>query len=247
MIDNRKFNKILTVVLIIIGIAILVVIGFVGYDLIKSYYINKGANEAVEAFDQQLNQVIISSNTNEAVGNNEVVETNETIDEPTNETTTPSTPSTNSNINTSNNNSSTKKNTISLKYKGFDVVGKIEIPRTNINYPVLSKATISSMEVSVGVAYGPGLNEVGNTVIMGHNYRNNALFSKNNKIQNGDEIYITDVSGERVKYIVYNKYETTSTDFDYATRDTSGRREISLASCTDDSSSRLIIWARAEE
>lgn len=244
MIDNRKFSKVLTVVLIIIGIAILFSLGFVGYDMLQSYYINKGANEVVDAFDKELNN--LATGESSANNINQIDEANEqnneiTLNDRENN-------KTNSNFSTSGNKSqSTKKNKIALKYKGFDVVGKIEIPKTHINYPVLSKATISSMEVSVGVTYGPGLNEVGNTVIMGHNYRNNALFSKNSKLEIGDEIYITDLSGERVKYTIYNKYETTSTDFDYATRDTAGRREISLASCTDDSSSRLIIWAKADE
>ena len=30
-------------------------------------------------------------------------------------------------------------------------------------------------------------------------------------------------------------------------RDTAGKREVSLSTCTDDSSKRLIIWAKAEE
>ena len=58
MIDNRKFSKVLTFVLIVIGIAILVTLGFVGYDMLQSYYINKGANEAVDALDKELNKVI---------------------------------------------------------------------------------------------------------------------------------------------------------------------------------------------
>ena len=38
-------------------------------------------------------------------------------------------------------------------------------------------------------------------------------------------------------------YQTTSNDAEYMTRDTQGRREISLQTCTDDSKDRLIIWA----
>lgn len=33
-------------------------------------------------------------------------------------------------------------------------------------------------------------------------------------------------------------------DFSYATRDTQGKREISLSTCTTDPSKRLVIWAR---
>ena len=245
MIDNRKFSKVLTAVLIIIGIAILVTLGFVGYDMLQSYYINKGANEAVDALDKELNKVIEEKNdsqNNLSQNDASVEQSNETVENDGGSS------KPNSSSSTSENKSqSTKKNTIALKYKGFDVVGKIEIPKTHINYPVLSKATISSMEVSVGVTYGPGLNEVGNTVIMGHNYRNNALFSKNSKLEIGDVIYITDLSGERVRYIAYNIYTTSADDFEYASRDTAGKREISLSTCTDDVSARTVIWAKEAE
>ena len=112
---------------------------------------------------------------------------------------------------------------------------------------VLDRSTKESMEVAVGIAYGPGLNKVGNTVILGHNYRNNSFFSNNDKIEEGDPIYITDSeTGTRIKYIVYNKYVAGSDEFEYATRDTAGKREISLSTCTDDVKSRLIIWAKEE-
>ena len=80
------------------------------------------------------------------------------------------------------------------------------------------------------------------TVLMGHNYRNGALFSNNSKLNIGDYVYITDMTGKKIRYVIYNKYITATTDFDYAIRNTEGRREISMASCTDDSKSRLIIW-----
>ena len=51
-------------------------------------------------------------------------------------------------------------------------------------------------------------------------------------------------TGEMVEYLVYESYITTDTDFDYAVRDTKGKREISLSTCTTDPSTRLIILAR---
>ena len=70
------------------------------------------------------------------------------------------------------------------------------------------------------------------------------LFSNNKKIEEGDKIYLTDLSGKKVTYTVYKKYKTSTEDFDYAVRDTNGKREISLSTCTDDSKQRLIIWAK---
>lgn len=143
--------------------------------------------------------------------------------------------------------SSETANGKTYKYKGFDVAGTIEIPKTNIKYPVLTKVSKKGLETSVAIQYGVGLNEIGNTVIVGHNYRNGLFFSNNKKLSNGDSIYITDNSGTKIKYVIYNKYETTPEDTDYMLRDTAGKREISLSTCTDDSSKRLIIWAKAEQ
>ena len=42
---------------------------------------------------------------------------------------------------------------------------------------------------------------------------------------------------------IYNIYETTADDADYFDRDTAGKREVSLSTCTDNSKARLVIWA----
>ena len=145
MIENNKFNKILTVLLIIIFVAIVVVLGFFGFDFFQKVYINANANEAIEEFDNKILE-LQQSNNNENIVENTVQNEN----------------------NTNNNTSSGSSKSASMQYKGYDVIGKIQIPKTKLSYPVLSCATVSSMKVSVGVVYGPGLNEVGNTVLMGH-------------------------------------------------------------------------------
>lgn len=84
----------------------------------------------------------------------------------------------------------------------------------------------------------------GNTVLVAHNYRNGTFFSNNKNLVNGDKIYITDSAGITIEYTIYNTYLTSDTDFSYATRDTKGKREISLSTCTTDSKKRLVIWAK---
>ena len=137
-----------------------------------------------------------------------------------------------------------------IKYNGFTVVGTIEIPSTKIKYPILQDLSKSSIENGIAVMYtttpNNELNKPGNVVLAGHNYRDGTFFSNNKKLEEGDKIYITDNSGEKVTYVIYNTYVTTPEDFDYATRPTEGRREISLTTCTDDVKSRLIIWASAD-
>lgn len=223
MIDKR-YNKVLTVVLIIVVVVIFALLGFWGYDTIKRYFQEQDKDVALNEFN---NSIIIgggnSTSQNEAnEAGNFTIAGNEV----------------------SNNNTGSSNKVVT--YKGFTVMGKIEIPAIDLEYPVLERATKSSLEASVGIMTGPGLNKVGNTVIAGHNYRNGTFFSRNKELKNGDLIYITDTDGNRVKYTIYNIYNTSSEDADYITRDTAGKREISLSTCTDDSRYRLIIWARED-
>ena len=132
-------------------------------------------------------------------------------------------------------------------YKGYNVVGTIEIPATNVKYPILDKVTKGSIEAAVAVLYGPGPNQEGNTVIVGHNYRNGLFFSNNKKLSNGDKIYITDLDGHRLSYTIYDKFETTAEDTSFYTRNTNGAREITLTTVTDEGQNRLIILAKADD
>ena len=138
--------------------------------------------------------------------------------------------------------SGTRRTTSS--YRGYNMIGTIQIPKTKVKAPVVDKVTVKSISAAVGILYGPGLNEVGNTVLVAHNYRNGTFFSNNKKLVIGDKIYITDATGRKIEYNVYNTYTTSDMDFSYATRDTNGKREISLSTCTTDASKRLVIWAR---
>jgi len=236
---NSKYSNVLTVLLIIVIMVIVGLIAFLGFDMYRKYYIDKEAEDFMSKYEEQLGNITIDEDKDDKKENvieqNTVNTGNTTIIDPGNQTIT------NTNTNNNGNSSSTGSGTT---YKGFNVLGTIEIPKTGIKYPVLDKVTIKSIEVSVAYYYGPGLNEVGNTVIVGHNYRNGAFFGKNKKLAKGDSIYITDNSGKKIKYTIYDIYTTTETDAAYITRETNGKREISLSTCTDDSKGRLIVCAR---
>lgn len=222
---NSKYSNVLTIVLVIVIIAIVGLVIFLGYDMYRKYYIDKEAEDFLSQYEEQTTNTI-SENTIATNTEPVIIDTVNQI-----ETTTGG-----SSTGSSNNNTTT--------YKGFKVLGTIEIPKTGIKYPILEKVTTKSLQVSVAYYYGPGLNQVGNTTIYGHNYRNGAFFGKNKQLKNGDAIYITDNSGQKIKYTIYNVYTTSETDADYVTRDTKGAREISLSTCTDDSKGRLVIWAK---
>lgn len=223
---NSKYSNVLTIILIVVIVAILGLVAFLGYDFYRKYYIDKEAEEFMSQYENQFKNNISNDNT---IGDNTI----STIIDPVNEITPPE-----------NNGGSSGSSKKVPTYKGYNVLGTIEIPKTGIKYPVLDKVTPKSIQLSVAYYYGPGLNKVGNTTIYGHNYRNGAFFGKNKQLSNGDIIYITDNTGKKIKYTIYNIYKTTETDAEYVTRDTKGAREISLSTCTDDSKGRLIIWAK---
>lgn len=238
---KNGYNKFLTILFIVIIVGFLVLTGFWIYDKYQAKTVTEDADAAVDEFLELVGATNIDSvsdvqqdiqdNNNEDndESNSEIVQTN------------------NKKKNTSKKNSSSgSSSSYSPTYKGFPMVGTIEIPKTRVKYPILAEVTKKSIEKSVAVFYSPGLNQIGNTIIMGHNYRNGLFFSKNKNLEIGDKIYITDLNGNRLEYTIYDKYETSESDSSYLTLETNGTIEITLATCTDyDTSRRIIIRAKA--
>ncbi len=131
----------------------------------------------------------------------------------------------------------------------YTVAGTIKIPSINVNYPILEEITTESLDLAVTVIHpgdgGDRLNQPGNVVIAGHNYRNGTLFSNVKKLTNGAKIYITDYTGKTLTYEVYNKFEANEIDTSFYDRDTNGLAEITLSTCTDASNDiRTIVFAK---
>lgn len=235
-----KYNNILTMFLIILIVAILAIIGYFAYDTLYSKRVNDKAQTALEEFESATKAVkskkVVKNNTTNEVSN--TTETTASLDELSNMVS--------SNTEEVEEQTGTTEEPEKVYYEGIEIMGRIEIPATKVDYPVLANAGKRALEIAVGIAHGPGLNEVGNTTIYGHNYRNGNFFSNNKKLKAGDKIYITDKYGEKVTYIIYNIYQADESEADYMVRDTEGRREISLQTCTDDSKARIIIWATEE-
>ena len=225
---NSKYSKTLTVILIIVIIAIIGLLIFFGIDVYKKYYIETAAGDAVEEFKDKVNNIATLP-----------VEENTILNDVA--------PNVDLNTLYQDNNSDTNNNGNKVDYMGYSMIGTIEIPKTDVEYPIIADedASINSLNVAIVKLYPSSdmLNEVGNTVLVGHKYKNGTFFSNNKKLEKGDKIYITDLTGRTVTYEIYSIYETTTSDSEYMNRDTNGRREISLSTCTDDTKARLIIWA----
>ncbi len=223
MFNNSKYGNLLTVILVIAVIAIIGIIGIIGYRMYNAYYTETGALEAATQFENVVGSVDNNENSDQNNGDKSSISG---VDD------------------TFSNNSNTSQATT---YKGFPVVGTIQIPAINLKYPILNKNTPQALKTSVVLLYtSNGLNEVGNSVIIGHNYRNGTMFSNVKKLSNGDTIYITDMQGRKVKYTIYNMYRASGSDGAYITRNTQGKREISLSTCTDDSKARTIVLAKED-
>ncbi len=231
---NSKYGTFLTVILVIAIIAIIVLLGFFGYDMYQKYYIEKKSEEIINQFENQ--------------GNNDEEDENVTENTIIGNVQNPYEQIQNTIISGGNNGSSS-----TITYEGYVVVGTIEIPATGIHYPIVDKITKRSLEIATVLVYPttsengePILNQRRNTTIAGHNYRNGTFFSNNSKLKEGDLIYITDTSGRKITYKIYQTQILSESDSSYLNRETNGAREISLTTCTEDASTRLVIFAREQ-
>lgn len=242
-----KYSNILTMILIFFVVAICGIIGYFAYDLFNSNNINSNAQSAIDEFesatqtvkkDKEKKNTVAEENTaveNTATNNVSMLSPVEPMEPIQNTATEEPTVE----------NPEEKVEPEKVYMEGYEVMGTIEIPKTGVKYPILERVTVRSIEIAVAIAYPQNaeLNKEGNVVIYGHNYRNGLFFSDNKKLSNGDKIYITDKYGEKVTYEIYNIYQTDASDASYFVRDTEGRREISLQTCTDSGDGRIIIWA----
>ena len=212
---ESKYSKVLTIILVIVIVAIVILLGFLAYDYINKFSSTNQGNITTSEED----------NTNNSQENVALDSTNEV-------------PITDS---------STSGSTGKKKYKGYTVVGTMKIPAINLEYPIFEEITTKALETGLIALYpnGDNINQVGNTVIIGHNYRNGMFFSNLKKLSNGAKIYIKDFRGTTLTYEVYNKFEASSTDTSFYTRDTNGVAEITLSTCTDASNDqRTILFAK---
>ena len=234
---NSKYSNFLTILLVLIIIAIVGIIGFLGFKFYQTTSDKNNSEDFVDTFIDQTQKgpsgtSIIPSSTGDATdSDSDMFEGVEGGD--------------NSSASGGGSSSSSANRP---KYNGFYTSGTIEIPATSLKCPILASSEYSpkALETSVVELYGPGLNQVGITTISGHNYRNGTFFSNNKKLQVGDRIFITDLTGKRLSYTIYEKFEAEENYSDYMVKDTQGAIEIALSTCTDDAKARIIILARAD-
>ena len=132
---------------------------------------------------------------------------------------------------------------VDKEYKGYAVDAKLEIDKLDIDTYVLKEYSKAGMEVCVSKYYGAEPNEVGNYCIAGHNYITKNMFSKLGELEIGDEMVLTDNYNGSVHYTIYDKYKADPKQTQPLSQDTNGNVELTLITCSDYSSKRIIIKA----
>ena len=129
--------------------------------------------------------------------------------------------------------------------KVYEVIAVLYIPSLEIEYPVLSSTSKELLKVSLNKYWGPNPNRPGNFCIVGHNYNDSRFLGKLNKIQKGEVIQLTDMSGKILDYYVYDTYIVDPVDTSCTSQLTEGRTELTLITCTATGKQRFIVKARA--
>ena len=133
----------------------------------------------------------------------------------------------------------------------YTSVGILNIPSLGIEYPILSETTTKLLKVSITKYWGANPNEVGNMVVIGHNYKNNKFFGNLLKIQHGEIVQITDLTGKTLDYKVYDTYVIEPDDNSCTSQLTDGKKEITLITCyyengNSRATKRFVVKARAD-
>lgn len=118
------------------------------------------------------------------------------------------------------------------------VYGKIEIPSIKLKYPIL-EYNENNLKNSICNLSGTSINGTGNLSIAGHNTSNGRLFGKLRNVKSGDIIEVTNIYGQKFKYLVF---KTTKVDKDdNSLLKFSSDPIITLVTCTNSAKQRLIV------
>lgn len=194
------------------------------------------------------NQSVAETNSENDLETEEIVETEEILPTPTNEVVEEIVEPT---TNNETNNTTPKTATYTVNGEEYTVVGTLNIPSLNIEYPILSETSTKLLKVSLTKYWGANPNEVGNMVVVGHNYKNNKFFSNLSKIQHGEIVKIRDLSGKTLDYKVYDTYVIDPYDNSCTSQLTDGKTEITLITChyengSNHATKRFVVKARAD-
>lgn len=137
-----------------------------------------------------------------------------------------------------------------LTLNGYDVIGKVKIPKIDIEYPILNLETSNPEETKVPMRYGivkywgGNVNDYGNLSIAGHNNYSGTMFGKTKNLEIGDIVELTDLTNRTIQYKIYDIFITDPNDVSILKTEDETVREVTLITCTNGNKERLILKAR---
>lgn len=137
-----------------------------------------------------------------------------------------------------------------LEYKGYKVIGIVKIPKINIEYPILDIGDIdpesakAPMKISIIKYWGENVNDYGNLSIAGHNNKSGTMFGKTKKLEIGDIVELTDLTGQTIQYSIYDIFVTDPNDVSILLPKDENIREVTLITCTNGNKQRQILKAK---
>lgn len=201
-------------------------------NIISNNIINSSFLEGISENIIKTNEDIISNNVQTDVVEENIVFDNSEVQSSTN------------NEESSEKSYNTNTHTLS-NGETYQIIGNVNIPSLGINYPILSKTSTELLKISVTKFWGADPNEVGNLVVVGHNYENTKFFSKLPNIKQGDIIKITDLNNRTIDYTVYETDIVDPYDTSCTSQLTNGNTEVTLITCYNHSKERFVAKARA--
>lgn len=125
----------------------------------------------------------------------------------------------------------------------YTPIAKLHVEKIDLSISVLSDWSYPLLDISVNKFSGPEPNESGNFIVIGHNYSNGEHFGKLNLVEINDQIHLTDLSGRKITYEVYEILiiEPDETE-KLKTIDT---RTLTLITCDSNRDLRLVVKSRA--
>ena len=254
---GKSYADILTILLVIIIIAIIALLGYFTYKVVNKKNVEATASDTNAEFlaaAEENKRRIVKENKDEQVAE---VPTEIDFDKTNSILEQGNLSQTGTGEEEQQQEQTTTTADIKKTYLGnYEVKGSINIPKTKCEYPILERVTVDSLKKSIAIMEIVSSSELNKTVkdlnvagtnafILGHNYRNGQFFSNNDKLAIGDKIKITDQTGTTVTYTIYHMFYTDPNDVSFMERDIDvNTREITLQTCNQDSSERLIILAK---
>ena len=138
----------------------------------------------------------------------------------------------------------TVKEEIEQEFNEYKVSSKLIIPNIDLETYVLETDDEEAMWLCPTKFFGPEPNEKGNYCIAAHNYNKDNMFNHIIELEIGDKITLIDNKNGRIEYEIYDIYKVKPSDTTVLSQETNGRTEITLITCSDYSSKRIIVKAR---